>query len=113
MRLTVSFVSFMCGCLVLTSFCSCRVFKFSVENIDLRGESSVDAEWMAYIGAFHCLRSLILADCHRITSSALWPIIGMHSLGLVLKLMLLDDLLFPVVQFTSPFLKQMSIYDCC
>ncbi|CAB4263215.1 unnamed protein product [Prunus armeniaca] len=30
----------------------CRLFKHSVEELDLRGESSVDAEWIAYIGAF-------------------------------------------------------------
>lgn len=70
---------------MLTSICSCRVFKFSVEKIDLRGESSVDAEWMAYIGGFCCLCSLNIADCQRITNSALWPIIGMHSLDILLK----------------------------
>lgn len=57
-----------------------EVFKFSVEKIDLRGENSVDAEWMAYIGGFCCLCSLNIADCQRITNSALWPIIGMPNL---------------------------------
>ncbi|XP_075646348.1 uncharacterized protein LOC142617397 [Castanea sativa] len=57
-----------------------EVFKHSVEKIDLRGEKSVDAEWMAYLGAFHYLRSLNVADCHKVTSSALWPITGMTSL---------------------------------
>ncbi|PON34218.1 LRR domain containing protein [Parasponia andersonii] len=57
-----------------------EVFKESVEEVDLRGQSSVDAEWMAYIGAFRCLRSLNVADCHRLTSFALWPITGMTSL---------------------------------
>lgn len=71
---------------MLTSICSCRIFKFSVENIDLRGETSVDAEWMAYIGGFRCLCSLNIADCHKITNSALWPITGMHSFCTVLKL---------------------------
>ncbi|OMO79743.1 Leucine-rich repeat, cysteine-containing subtype [Corchorus capsularis] len=57
-----------------------EVFKFSVEEIDLRGESYVDSEWMAYIGAFRYLRFLNLADCHRINNSALWPIVGMTCL---------------------------------
>ncbi|OMP02936.1 Leucine-rich repeat, cysteine-containing subtype [Corchorus olitorius] len=57
-----------------------EVFKFSVEEIDLRGESHVDSEWMAYIGAFRYLRSLNLADCHRINNSALWSIVGMTCL---------------------------------
>ena len=98
---------------VLTSICSCRVFKFSVEKIDLRGESSVDAEWMAYIGGFRRLCSLNMADCHKITNSALWPITGMHSFDIVLQLMLLDEELFPLVWFRSPFLEQMSMYVCC
>lgn len=51
-----------------------------MEEIDLGGENSVDAEWLAYLGAFRYLRCLILADCHRITNSALWPITGMSSL---------------------------------
>ncbi|PIN21006.1 hypothetical protein CDL12_06302 [Handroanthus impetiginosus] len=57
-----------------------EVFKYSIEEIDLRGESCVDAEWMAYLGAFQYLRSMILADCHRINNSALWNITGMTNL---------------------------------
>ncbi|PPD73679.1 hypothetical protein GOBAR_DD29390 [Gossypium barbadense] len=57
-----------------------EVFKYSVEEIDLRGENSVDAEWMAYLGAFRYLRSLNLGDCHRINNSAVWSIVGMTSL---------------------------------
>uniref|UniRef100_A0A2P2KHE1 Uncharacterized protein MANES_02G010400 n=1 Tax=Rhizophora mucronata TaxID=61149 RepID=A0A2P2KHE1_RHIMU len=57
-----------------------EVFKRSAEAIDLRGENAVDAEWMAYLGAFRYLRSLNLADCHRVTSSALWALAGMSSL---------------------------------
>ncbi|CAN0908814.1 Internalin I [Linum grandiflorum] len=57
-----------------------EVFKSSVEEVHLRGENTVDAEWMAYIGAFRYLRSLNLADCHRLNSSALWPLIGMTRL---------------------------------
>ncbi|KAL5747671.1 hypothetical protein ACOSQ2_024968 [Xanthoceras sorbifolium] len=57
-----------------------EVFKYSVEAIDLRGENSVDAEWMAYLGAFRYLRSLNVGDCHRITSSALWALAGMTCL---------------------------------
>ena len=54
----------------------CRVFKESAEEVDLRGQICVDAEWIAYIGAFRHLRSLNLADCHKLTTSALWPIAG-------------------------------------
>lgn len=36
----------------------------------------MDAEWMAYLGAFRNLRSLNVADCHRVTSSALWAMTG-------------------------------------
>ncbi|KAJ0786577.1 putative leucine-rich repeat domain superfamily [Helianthus annuus] len=58
-----------------------EVFKYSVEKIDLRGESSVDAEWMAYLGAFQYLSSLNVSDCHRINSSALWALSGMRYLN--------------------------------
>ncbi|XVE64696.1 hypothetical protein DITRI_Ditri07aG0121900 [Diplodiscus trichospermus] len=51
-----------------------------VEEIDLIGENCVDAEWMAYLGAFRYLRSLNVADCHRITNSAIWSLLGMTSL---------------------------------
>ncbi|XP_057967331.1 uncharacterized protein LOC131157301 isoform X2 [Malania oleifera] len=57
-----------------------EVFKHSVEEIDLRGENFVDAEWMAYLGAFSYLRSLNVSDCRRITSAALWSITGMANL---------------------------------
>lgn len=62
---------------LISSFMSpYRVFKYSVEVIDLKGESLVDAEWMAYLGAFRYLRSMILADCHKINNAALWNITG-------------------------------------
>ncbi|XP_027340047.1 systemin receptor SR160 [Abrus precatorius] len=58
-----------------------EVFKHSAEEVDLKGDNSVDAEWMAYLGAFRHLRYLNLSDCHRrITTSAIWPITGMTSL---------------------------------
>ncbi|KAG2677060.1 hypothetical protein I3760_12G080900 [Carya illinoinensis] len=57
-----------------------EVFKHSAEEIDLRGENFVDAEWMAYLGGFRNLRSLNVSDCHRVTSSALWAMTGMTSL---------------------------------
>ncbi|KAL9330013.1 hypothetical protein ACSQ67_005016 [Phaseolus vulgaris] len=57
-----------------------EVFKHSAEEVDVRDNGTVDAEWMAYLGAFRNLRYLNLADCHRITTSALWPIAGMTSL---------------------------------
>ncbi|KAG2244336.1 hypothetical protein Bca52824_093836 [Brassica carinata] len=56
------------------------VFKHSVENIDLRGESSVNGEWMAYIGGFVNLFSLNLSDCPRINNSTIWPITGLTCL---------------------------------
>ncbi|XP_057752786.1 uncharacterized protein LOC130970653 isoform X1 [Arachis stenosperma] len=58
-----------------------EVFKQSAEEVDLRGVNNVDAEWLAYLGAFRQLRYLNLSDCHRITSSALWPISGMVSVN--------------------------------
>ncbi|KAK7399111.1 hypothetical protein VNO78_10286 [Psophocarpus tetragonolobus] len=57
-----------------------EVFKHSAEEVDVSGDYSVDAQWMAYLGAFRHLRYLNLADCRRITTSALWPITGMTSL---------------------------------
>ncbi|KAJ4956574.1 hypothetical protein NE237_013357 [Protea cynaroides] len=57
-----------------------EVFKHCIEEIDLKGESSVNAEWMAYLGAFRYLRALNLAECQRINNSALWAITGMDSL---------------------------------
>lgn len=58
----------------------CRIFKFCIEEVELEGESNVDAEWMAYLGAFPYLRSLNVANCHRINNSALWPLAGSTSL---------------------------------
>ncbi|KAF3615458.1 putative endoglucanase 6-like [Capsicum annuum] len=57
-----------------------EVFKSCVEGIDLKGESYVDAEWMAYIGAFDHLCSLNLSDCNKINNSAIWAITGMTNL---------------------------------
>ncbi|KAK9668393.1 hypothetical protein RND81_13G057300 [Saponaria officinalis] len=57
-----------------------EMFKFSVEEVDLRGENSVDAEWIAYIGAYRYLCSLNVAGCNRINNSAIWPLAGMSSL---------------------------------
>ncbi|KAL7167703.1 hypothetical protein ACSBR2_038207 [Camellia fascicularis] len=61
-----------------------EVFKHSIEEVDLRGESSVDAEWMAYLGAFQYLISLNIADCHKITNAAIWPITGATAEGISL-----------------------------
>ena len=57
-----------------------------MEKIDLRGENSVDAEWMAYLGAFCYLRYLNVADCHKVTSSALWPITGIVKKKIIIYL---------------------------
>ncbi|WOL02122.1 hypothetical protein Cni_G10841 [Canna indica] len=57
-----------------------ETFKNSVENVDLRGENYVGAEWLAYLGAFRFLRCLNLADCKGVNNSALWFLAGMDSL---------------------------------
>ncbi|CAI9094299.1 OLC1v1030019C7 [Oldenlandia corymbosa var. corymbosa] len=57
-----------------------EVFRHSVEKMDLRGQNCVDAEWMAYLGSFHYLSSLNLADCYKISGAALWSIIGITNL---------------------------------
>ncbi|XP_068666757.1 uncharacterized protein [Aristolochia californica] len=57
-----------------------EVFQNSIEEIDLSGESFVDAEWLAYLGSFRHLRSLNIAECRCVTDSSLWPLAGMTSL---------------------------------
>ncbi|KAJ6817435.1 uncharacterized protein M6B38_411260 [Iris pallida] len=57
-----------------------EVFRHSVEEVDLKGKGNVDAEWMAYLGAFRNLRILNIADCRSVNSSALWPVTGLNSL---------------------------------
>ncbi|XP_031095224.1 uncharacterized protein LOC115999516 [Ipomoea triloba] len=51
-----------------------EVFKHCVEEVNLKGENSVDAKWMAYLGGFHYLRTLNMSDCRKMSSSSLWPI---------------------------------------
>lgn len=51
-----------------------------MEEVDFHGENCVDAEWMAYLGAFRYLRALKLAGCRGINNSALWSITGMDFL---------------------------------
>uniref|UniRef100_A0A0E0DNA7 Disease resistance R13L4/SHOC-2-like LRR domain-containing protein n=1 Tax=Oryza meridionalis TaxID=40149 RepID=A0A0E0DNA7_9ORYZ len=57
-----------------------EVFQHSVEEIDLSGHIAVDAEWLAYLGAFRYLRVLKLADCKNVNSSAVWALSGMSTL---------------------------------
>eukprot|EP01018_Ginkgo_biloba_P000478 Gb_25137 [translate_table: standard] len=57
-----------------------RVFQQSVEEVNLKGEISVGAEWIAYLGAYRHLRVLHLADCKAVNSSALWNLTGMTTL---------------------------------
>ncbi|BAS92802.1 uncharacterized LOC4338099 [Oryza sativa Japonica Group] len=57
-----------------------EVFQHSVEEIDLSGHIAVDAEWLAYLGAFRYLRVLKLADCKNVNSSAVWALSGMRTL---------------------------------
>ncbi|RZR77939.1 hypothetical protein BHM03_00003149 [Ensete ventricosum] len=54
----------------------CRTFQNSAEEIDLKGESSVDVEWLAYLGAFRHLRCLNLANCRAVNNSAIWYLSG-------------------------------------
>lgn len=64
---------------------TCRVFKNTLEKIDLSGQSTVDLEWMAYLGAFPYLHSLSLAGCPKVSSSAIWPIAGIKNRKLYLN----------------------------
>ncbi|XP_051137342.1 uncharacterized protein LOC127255704 isoform X2 [Andrographis paniculata] len=57
-----------------------EVFKYIVEEVDLRGDKSVDEEWMAYLGGFRYLHSMNLADCHKINNAAIWSTTGMKCL---------------------------------
>ncbi|KAH9309711.1 hypothetical protein KI387_037622, partial [Taxus chinensis] len=45
-----------------------RVF----EEVNLKGETFVDAEWMAYLGAYRHLRVVNIAGCKSVNNSALW-----------------------------------------
>lgn len=53
-----------------------RVFKCSVEEVDLSGFLAVDAEWLSYLGSFWYLRVLKLADCKNVDNGAVWPLSG-------------------------------------
>ncbi|MQL83783.1 hypothetical protein Taro_016261 [Colocasia esculenta] len=57
-----------------------EVFQHCVEEVDLHGENYVDAEWMAYLGAFRYMRILNLEGCRGISNSSLWSITGMTTL---------------------------------
>lgn len=48
---------------------------------------------MAYLGAFHFLHSLNLADCYKVNSAALWPVTGMvyFSCAITTSLLLRRD----------------------
>jgi len=51
-----------------------------VEEIDFSGNIAVDAEWLAYLGAFRYLRVLKMADCKNVNSAAVWALSGMSTL---------------------------------
>ncbi|XP_024543662.1 uncharacterized protein LOC9661924 [Selaginella moellendorffii] len=57
-----------------------ELFQLSVEELDLNGELSVDAEWMAYIGGFRHLRVLKVESCKALNNSAIWHLSGMESI---------------------------------
>jgi len=44
------------------------------------GESSVDGEWMAYLGGCRHLRALCATNCKALTNNAIWQLTGTHSL---------------------------------
>ena len=53
-----------------------RVFKWSVEEVDLSGSLAVDAEWLSYLGSFRYLKVLKLADCKNVDNGAIWSLAG-------------------------------------
>uniref|UniRef100_A0ACD5TKH1 Uncharacterized protein n=1 Tax=Avena sativa TaxID=4498 RepID=A0ACD5TKH1_AVESA len=57
-----------------------EVFRYSVEEIDFSGNITVDAEWVAYLGAFRYLKVLKMADCKNVNSAAVWALSGMGTL---------------------------------
>ncbi|KAI0491997.1 hypothetical protein KFK09_026260 [Dendrobium nobile] len=61
-----------------------EIFQFCVNEVDLRGESCVDAEWMVYLSAFRYLHSLNIADCKNVNNFALWHLSGTYSFDGVL-----------------------------
>jgi hypothetical protein len=67
-------------CFLASGIDVCRLFQHSIEDADLSGELSVDAEWMAYMGGFHHLRILRATDCRSLTNNALWHLVGVISL---------------------------------
>ncbi len=67
-------------CFLASGIDVCRLFQHSIEEADLSGELSVDAEWMAYMGGFHHLRILRATDCRSLTNNALWHLVGVISL---------------------------------
>ncbi|XP_057860227.2 uncharacterized protein LOC131068958 isoform X2 [Cryptomeria japonica] len=57
-----------------------EAFQQSIEEVNLKGETLVDAEWMAYLGAYRHLRVANLADCKAMNDSGLWHLAGMTTL---------------------------------
>ncbi|KAK9145421.1 hypothetical protein Sjap_005324 [Stephania japonica] len=57
-----------------------EVFRHCVGSINLRGENLVDAEWMAYLGAYRYLHSINVSGCRGINNSTLWALTGMDTL---------------------------------
>lgn len=57
-----------------------EVFQQSVEEVNLKGLTFVDTEWLAYLGAYRHLRLVNLADCKAVNNSALWNLAGITTL---------------------------------
>ncbi|KAK9094169.1 hypothetical protein Scep_025638 [Stephania cephalantha] len=57
-----------------------EIFQHCVGSINLRGENLVDAEWMAYLGAYRYLHSINVSGCRGINNSSLWALTGMDTL---------------------------------
>lgn len=66
-------------CVDSDPYCLHRSFQASIQEVDVSGESSLDGEWMAYLGGCRHLRALRATDCKALTNNAIWQLTGTHS----------------------------------
>lgn len=57
-----------------------ELFQQSIQEVDVSGESSVDGEWMAYLGGCRHLRALCATDCKALTNNAIWQLTGLAAM---------------------------------
>lgn len=57
-----------------------ELFQASIQEVDVSGESSLDGEWMAYLGGCRHLRALRATDCKALTNNAIWQLTGMKAM---------------------------------